>query len=375
MAVQRPVEQAISITDVAARDVPALLALEQECFTTDRLSKRQFNHWVKAAHRVFLVAKLGDVIVAYGLVIMRKGTRMARLYSIAVGEKARGRGVGKMLMRALEEQTLAFNKLFIRLEVAVGNEAAIKLYQSLGYKTFGTYTKYYDDESDALRMQKDIRQDIVGKRLPPYPWYQQTTEFTCGPSALMMAMASLTPKLKLEQQLELDLWREATTIFMMAGHGGSHPLGLALAAEKRGFQCEVFINQDLPLFTPGVRNEHKKQIVTNVEQHFLNQARAESVTVKFEEFTLEHLQQCLSEGKRVLSLISTYQLDGHKVPHWVAVTALDSACLYLHDPCVDELHSAPLDCQHIPIAREDFYTLSSYGKNKLRTAVVLSPMN
>ena len=115
--------------------------------------------------------------------------------------------------------------------------------------------------------------------------------------------------------------------------------------------------------------------MTNVEEHFLKQARAESVTVKFEEFTLEHLQQCLSEGKRVLSLISTYQLDGHKVPHWVAVTALDDSCLYLHDPCVDELHSAPLDCQHIPIAREDFYTLSSYGKNKLRTAVVLSPMN
>ena len=36
---------------------------------------------------------------------------------------------------------------------------------------------------------------------------------------------------------EMQLWREATTIFMAAGHGGCSGQGLALAATRRGFPC------------------------------------------------------------------------------------------------------------------------------------------
>jgi hypothetical protein len=43
----------------------------------------------------------------------------------------------------------------------------------------------------------------------------------------------------------------------MAGHGGCHPI--ALAATKRGFDIKVFINQPLPLFTSGVRQNVKKK--------------------------------------------------------------------------------------------------------------------
>jgi len=34
---------------------------------------------------------------------------------------------------------------------------------------------------------------------------------------------------------EINLWREATTIFMTSGHGGCHPIGLALAASAGNF--------------------------------------------------------------------------------------------------------------------------------------------
>ena len=42
----------------------------------------------------------------------------------------------------------------MRLEVAVGNAGAIALYKKLGFTQFGMYTDYYDDHTDALRMQK-----------------------------------------------------------------------------------------------------------------------------------------------------------------------------------------------------------------------------
>lgn len=364
--------QPIEIHDVTSTDLSQLVMLEKSCFATDRLSKRSFSHWIKSSHRVFLVAKSQAKVVAYGLVIMRKGTRLARLYSIAVDQDFAGKGIGRQLLLALENKTVAAGKLFLRLEVEKTNQRAINLYQSMGYKIFGDYEHYYENNGDAFRMQKAIRQAVKFDRLPSYPWYAQTTDFTCGPAALMMAMNSLSDILLMDQALELDLWREATTIFMMAGHGGCHPIGLALAAKKRGFAVNVYINKPLPLFTSGVRQEVKKKTIELVENQFHSRALQQNIPIVFEDFDLQTLKMALSNGSKVLTLISTYQMDGYKVPHWITVTAIDDECLYLHDPSVPEDHASGFDCQHIPIALEDFIKLSSYGKTKLRTALVIS---
>ena len=364
--------QPIEIHDVTSTDLSQLVMLEKSCFATDRLSKRSFSHWIKSSHRVFLVAKRQAKVVAYGLVIMRKGTRLARLYSIAVDQDVAGKGIGRQLLLALENKTVAAGKLFLRLEVEKTNQRAINLYQSMGYKIFGDYEHYYENNGDAFRMQKAIRQAVKFDRLPSYPWYAQTTDFTCGPAALMMAMNSLSNVLLMDQALELDLWREATTIFMMAGHGGCHPIGLALAAKKRGFAVNVYINKPLPLFTSGVRQEVKKKTIELVENQFHSRALQQNIPIVFEDFDLQTLKMALSNGSKVLTLISTYQMDGYKVPHWITVTAIDDECLYLHDPSIPEDHASGFDCQHIPIALEDFIKLSSYGKTKLRTALVIS---
>lgn len=363
--------QNLTIRDAKNADLTALVALEQRCFATDRLSKRSFSYWIKAKHRVFMVATQDEQIIGYGLVIMRKGTRLARLYSIAIDKVVEGKGVGRQLLLALEAQTVAAGKLFLRLEVEKTNERAIGLYQSMGYVIFGDYQHYYENNGDAFRMQKPIRQAAKHNQLPSYPWYAQTTDFTCGPAALMMAMASLSEDTVMEQPLEFDLWREATTIFMMAGHGGCHPLGLALAAEKRGFKVKVYINQPLPLFTSGVRQQVKKNTVEIIEQQFQLRVQQQKIPVVYADFDLNALKHALKDGCKVLSLISTYQMDGYKVPHWVAITAIDDECLYLHDPSVPEQHAAGFDCQHIPVALDDFIKLSSYGKTKLRTALVI----
>lgn len=367
-------ESELNIRSAMLDDITQLVALENASFESDRLSQRRFMHWLKAAdsHRVFMVATHNDVLLGYGLVIMRKGTRLARLYSIAVSRQAQGLGVGKKLLLALEQNTLEQDKLFMRLEVATNNTGAIKLYESLGYRTFGTYANYYQGSIDALRMQKPIRQSLSLQTLPTYPWYQQTTEFTCGPSSLMMAMANLNPKLDMSQSLELDIWRQATTIFMTSGHGGCHPIGLALAAHQLGFSVTAYVNTKAPLFIDGVRSEHKKYIMQAVDRQFLQQAKAQGINIIYTDPDVNALQTGLAKGAAVISLISTYQLDGKKIPHWVTVTHIDEDCLYLHDPDPDDLHPQPMDCQHIPIARGDFFRLSAFGKNKLRTALLIS---
>jgi len=353
------------------RDLEALVELEEASFSGDRLSRRRFQHWIKAGNRVFLVAEKDLAVLAYGLVLLHKGTRMARLYSIAVSSLARGQGFGSKLMLALEQAASEKGRFAMRLEVAKGNESAIKLYQRLGYRVFGEYHEYYKDSADALRMQKRIRLIDPKQLIHPVPWFQQTTGFTCGPASLLMAMASLDEKIKLSQELELDIWREATTIFMTSGHGGTHPLGLALAAKKRGFDVSAYISTDKPLFLEGVRTEEKKQVMRLVDRQFRKRAKEEGAELVIADLTQKEIANALEKQHAIIVLISTWLMDGRKAPHWVAMTGMDDECFYVHDPDVDEKLQDTLDCQHIPIAREDFARMSTFGIGRLRTAVIL----
>src|SRR3569623_1678850 len=80
----------------------------------------------------------------------------------------------------------------------------------------------------------------VGRKLP---YYNLSTDFTCGPSSLMMAMAALDKSQPIDRAHELQLWREANTVFMGKGHPGSSPYGLALAGWRRGFQITLWLNK------------------------------------------------------------------------------------------------------------------------------------
>lgn len=365
------VDDPVLIRPVVLSDLEALVALEESCFTTDKLSRRSFRRWCSSENCIFLVAEYGSELLGYGLVLLHKGTHLARLYSLAVSAAARGRGLGQKLIAGLEEGAMAKERFYMRLEVAKTNGAAIRLYEKLGYRVFGEYENYYEDHSDALRMQKRIYKITPSTPYANLPWYQQTTNFTCGPASLMMAMAGLDPKKLPKRETEMDIWREATTIFMTSGHGGCHPLGLALAAVQRGFKARAFVNKRGPLFVDGVRSEEKKEVLRLVHRQFLEKTKKQGIEVIYKELTQEDIHKALKKGEIVVILISTYRLDGRKVPHWVTVTGIDKKCLYVHDPDPDTEHQGPLDCQHIPIAREDFDKMSSYGAERLRSAIIL----
>ena len=141
---------------VKADDLEALLALEELCFECDRLSRRSFQRWIKGGRSILLVLEIEGRLLGYGLVLLRAGTRRARLYSIVLHPNTRGRGYASSLMHALEAAAVDEGRLYMRLEVAKENRAAIQLYQRLGYKVFGELADYYEDHSDALRMEKRI---------------------------------------------------------------------------------------------------------------------------------------------------------------------------------------------------------------------------
>ncbi|MCC9000955.1 MAG: GNAT family N-acetyltransferase/peptidase C39 family protein, partial [Candidatus Contendobacter sp.] len=205
-------------------DLPALLAIENRCFATDRLSRRSFRHLLTQGHAATLAAENADQIQGYVLLLFSHGTSIARLYSIAVHPDYARRSVGDRLLEAAEAVALERDCVSMRLEVRRDNPASLNLFRRHGYRQFKEVPDYYEDHMAALRFEKRLVPHLEADRVK-VPYYRQTLDFTCGPAALMMAMKALDPTIELNRSLELRLWREATTIFMTSGHGGCGPYG------------------------------------------------------------------------------------------------------------------------------------------------------
>ncbi|OPX55539.1 ribosomal-protein-alanine acetyltransferase [Oceanospirillum multiglobuliferum] len=372
-AVVEPVQSAsILIRIASAHDLKALLQLELLCFQTDRLSKRSFKHFLAAPSAKLVVAEVDGKIQAYGLLLFRQGTHLARLYSIAVDPAAQGKGIARQLMAYLEEQATEQGCVYLRLEVRADNQAAIALYQQRGYRKFGQIPEYYEDGALALRMEKRLSRQVAATPTN-MPYHGQNTEFTCGPSALLMAMKSLDKQIQMTLEEELQIWREATTIFMMSGHGGCSPHGLALSAAKRGFAVELYVNTEQVPFIESVRDEQKKQIIEAVHQNFLDQIAQTDIALHQEDLTPERLKAHLEQGASILSLISTWRFNRNKVPHWVTITRADERYVYMSDPEADtDLMHTATDNIAVPILLEEFAGIACFGRQRLRCTLVLS---
>jgi ribosomal-protein-alanine acetyltransferase len=135
-------------------DLAALVALEQQAFTTDRLSRRQYRRHLHSASATLLVAAAGRRLLGKALVFFRRGSHRARLYSIAVHAQARGRGVGTALLRAAERAARARGCSTLSLEVRADNARAIRWYERHGYRRFGAHPGFYEDGADAWRYAK-----------------------------------------------------------------------------------------------------------------------------------------------------------------------------------------------------------------------------
>ncbi len=366
-----PGRAAIRTADVS--DLEALVGIERSSFVSDRISRRQWRYMLTRAHADTLLAETPDGrIDGYVLVLYNRATSVARLYSIAVADHARGSGLGKRLVKAAEQAATQQGRAYLRLEIRRDNDASLALFRGTGYRSFGILDDYYEDHMQALRFEKRLRGDLE-PALATMPYYEQTLEFTCGASALMMAMKSLDPSLELGRTLELRLWREATTIFMTSGHGGCGPFGLALAANRRGFAAEIHVNDAGVPLVDSVRSPEKKEVMRLVHEEMLAEVAQTDVRVVYESLPLEAMERRFIEGAIPIVLISSYRIYGEKIPHWVVVSGLDEHFVYVTDPFVDrDEGETPMDSINIAVAKREFTRMARYGRAGLQAVVLLS---
>lgn len=354
-----------------AGDVAQLVALENASFDSERLSPRSFRHFVRSASADLIVATRKDQVCGYALVLYRRGTSVARVYSIAVAEDMRGHGLGEALMNECEEQSRRRDALFLRLEVRPDNAVAIRFYERLGYRAFGRILDYYEDHADALRLEKSLVAQAP-KSARQVPYYAQTTEFTCGPAAMMMAMAGLGEKASFSRREEIRLWREATIVFMTSGLGGCEPVGMALALARRGLRPTVYLNEKGPLFLDSVRSDWKREVMTLVQQDFREEARRRGLRIHYAPLNLERFKKALKSGAVAIVLISAYRMYHERFPHWVVAYDCDDKMIFAHDPWVDpEAYETPMAKAALAIPEGEFDRMMSYGKSRLRAAILV----
>jgi [ribosomal protein S18]-alanine N-acetyltransferase len=155
--------RAITIREGRPADLGRLVAIENAAFEGDRLTRRSLRAHLTKSTVALLVAEAEVAgfprVVGYALIAFRKGSKKARLYSIAGDPEHRlgsGRGLGGGLLAACEEEARRRGAQSLVLEVRADNARAIALYEKRDYMKFGTIPDYYEDGAPAVRYEKRL---------------------------------------------------------------------------------------------------------------------------------------------------------------------------------------------------------------------------
>jgi len=151
-----PKSNAVHVRRATSSDLDSLVALENRAFSADHLQPRQWQRHLESASALVLVAVASGAIVAAAVVFWRRGSDIARLYSMARLPEARGRGLGDAMLAACEAAARRHGSRRMRLEVRRDNAAAQRLYLRHGYIRIGQRSAYYEDGEDALLFEKAL---------------------------------------------------------------------------------------------------------------------------------------------------------------------------------------------------------------------------
>lgn len=146
-ATEQPDEAAMTIAPARRDDLPAIMDLERAGFiAAEAWSERSWQSELVADGRRVLTARAHRLLG----VITLQSDREAELLRLVVAPAARRQGVGAALVRAGVEAVGFAGARAVLLEVRWDNEAAIALYQRLGFEQLAARSNYYGPGVDAL---------------------------------------------------------------------------------------------------------------------------------------------------------------------------------------------------------------------------------
>ena len=158
-------EATFNIREYRPADFDVLWQIDQRCFPSGiSYTQSELRSFISKRNAITLVAefqshgdgqaeeRIAGFVVAHAL----RG-KYGRVVTLDIGPEVRRFGLGAKLMKVCEERLLAKGCAEIYLEVAVDNQAALRLYEKLGYEVLGVLPEYYASHSlDAFQMGKRL---------------------------------------------------------------------------------------------------------------------------------------------------------------------------------------------------------------------------
>ena len=135
-------------------DLNDLILIENACFKTDKLSRRQMRYMLSKAKAFILLAKIKSITVAYCICFIPALPRTARLYSLAVLKEYRNRGIADRLIKDVIQRLQSLGYTSCSLEVRSKDSATKSLYSKNDFKEIQFLPTYYEDGEDGIRMKK-----------------------------------------------------------------------------------------------------------------------------------------------------------------------------------------------------------------------------
>jgi ribosomal-protein-alanine N-acetyltransferase len=142
-------------SSMTSADIEDVLALEERAFD-DPWNARDFASELKNPRSFVQLLRDGKGELL-GHVVFWIVLDQVEILDIAVAPEYRRRGLGGLLMEHVVSLSRQKNCRLISLEVRRSNEAALGLYESLGFKPIALRPRYYaHDNEDAIVMQRPV---------------------------------------------------------------------------------------------------------------------------------------------------------------------------------------------------------------------------
>jgi ribosomal-protein-alanine N-acetyltransferase len=147
---------------LSLRDLPAIEEIEQRSYATP-WSRSMFAGELSKPSSICLGAFDAETGRLAGYLIISRYVDAWHVMNLAVAPALRRQGIATALLERLFDQTAGESRRGYTLEVRVSNDAAIKLYEQMGFKARGIRRGYYtDNREDALIMWRDPVPEAAG---------------------------------------------------------------------------------------------------------------------------------------------------------------------------------------------------------------------
>lgn len=204
--------------------------------------------------------------------------------------------------------------------------------------------------------------------------YQQSENFTCAAVAALAAQGETTSIAALDdlRTSELVLWRQATNFMACEPIG----LGLAVAARWPESSVTVSLDTDKPVIVDYYPEaERSWRGILQAESRRLAEATGLPLTAT--RLEIVQIQEAVSNGARVLLLVSLQRMLGFDIPHWVlchgTAGSAENPVLVLEDSWVNGNSGETwVDVTCLPLPIQELDAMSCLEADGYRAALILT---